>query len=128
MHTHTQSRMLDNIRLKKADDSANPAALDQLAQIKVKVADQNVYYSLYWCTKSNMVLVQRDQVAASPCYWACNKLSIADILTHFHNTLNVHVTETWTGRDYADAKTIADLQLHTIRNRHHVASIDCEVA
>ena len=120
--------MLPNIRFVHTERPANWADIDQLAQIKAKVNGQDTYYFLYWHKQANMVLVQRDLGRDGPCYWACGKLSIADMLTHFHNTLNVHVTEAFGGHGEADVNTIADIHFITIRNRYRVASVDCEVA
>ena len=120
--------MLPNIRFVNAERPANWANIDQLAQVKVKIDGQDIYYFLYWHTEANMVLVQKDLGNAGPCYWACGKLSITDMLTHFHDILNVHITEAWGGRDEVDINNIADIHFITIRNRYHVASVDCEVA
>ena len=120
--------MLANIRFVNAERPANWNNIDQLAQVKVKVEGQHTYYFLYWHKQANMVLVQKDLGQDGPCYWACGKLSIADMLTHFHGILNVHVTEAWASYGEADANNIADIHFTTIRNRYRVASVDCEVA
>ena len=125
-HTHTLPRMVANIRFVPTNRPANWGAIDQLAQIKAKIGEQTVHYFLYWHTEANMVLVQRDIGNDGPCYWACGKLSIADMLTHFHDVLHINITEAWASRGEADVNTIADIHFVTIRNRHHVVSLDCE--
>ena len=127
-HTHTLPRMVANIRFVPTNRPANWGAIDQLAQIKAKIGEQTVHYFLYWHTEANMVLVQKNLGQAGPCYWACGKLSVVDMLTHFHGILNVHVIEVWAAHGEADVNTIADIQFLTIRNRYRVASVACEVA
>ena len=120
--------MLPNIRFVNAERPDNWANIDQLAQIKVKIEGQDTYYFLYWHKQANMVFVQKDLGYDGPCYWACGKLSVVDMLTHFHGILNVHVIEAWAAHGEADVNTIADIQFLTIRNRYRVASVACEVA
>ena len=104
-------------------DTVN-ANSDQLAQMTVDAAGAKTNYFLFWDRRGGVWTQVGQQ---GPIHYSATDKSIMDLIAFFHGVPDAVVTDLWTERGQAPGNQVINLHFKTLKERHHVVSVDLQV-
>ena len=121
---HTQAKMMPFVRINNITMDNILPHVDQLAQMTVDAEGNKTDYFIYW-DRRNGIWTQAGQ--GGPLYNSATDRSIADLVAYFHGVPDAVVTDHWIKRGAVAGAQLINLHFRTLKERHHVASLDVQV-